>query len=604
MRVAKIIPLTVATLLLGCILAWALHRETLPTKTLIFETHTGSTAIQVKAWLDERDSCYYLFLPSYTQMENVTYTSKKLPIIVDGKHIDYGDHLLAFAPNKTYSLAFLGHKSKHKFSIIQSANVATMFLNIDENMLTHVNKNKNVKASLSMTLLSPNGETLYQSARDKVKIKGRGYTTWNLAKKPYNLILDQPESLLGMEPATKWVLLANGLDESNLKNKIVYDYAKTLNYCWTPSCEFVEVYINHEYHGLYLLSEKIELSESKMHTDEQPLYLFLLDLQEPNSLHFSNRQYVIGVEGVSDINVFQPDLTRLKDAILNAPTDSCHQLEQVMDIHSWACKYMIDVMYANTDMWWKSHYFYCTGEPPFKFYEGPIWDYDLSWVYPANSFTQGIMSDYLIRNDVFKSHVVNLYNTKGRPYISWLIDSGIDSLATIIQDASQANSIRWRKNFYDDRPSNGWIQPSSPSPDSLKTFLSRRRRFLDKCWTQNIPYNPIYIKMPTQSGNIVIDYEPGLTVAQYINASHSWDDYTNLVWKDRRSGKLYTADSIVDTIVELHLCSATAKQSPPTIQEHHILDRMRYACAYLFFLLLLFLVGYTIMASRKTKKRI
>ena len=603
MRAIKIIPLAVATLLLGCILAWALHKESLPTRTLIFTTSAGSTTTQVKVWLDERDSCYYLFLPSYTQMENVTYISEKRPIIVDGKLIDYGDNLLAFAPNKTYSLAFSGHRPKHKFSIIQSANVPTMFLDIDENMLTHVNKNKNVKASLTMTLLSPNGETLYHSGRDKVKIKGRGYTTWGLAKKPYNLTLDQPESLLGMEPATRWVLLANGLDESNLKNKIVYDYAKTLNYCWTPSCEFVEVYINHEYHGLYLLSEKIELAESKMHTDEQPLYLFLLDLQEPNSLHFSNRQYVIGVGGVADINLFQSDLTRLKEAILNAPTDSCHQLEQVMDIHSWACKYMIDVIFANTDMWWKSHYFYCTGEPPFKFYEGPIWDYDLSWSYPTNSFTQGIMSDYLIQNGTFKSHVVNLYNSNGRPYTSWLIDSGIDSLATIIQNASQANSIRWRKNFYDNRPMVGWIQPSMPSPDSLKTFLSKRMRFLDKCWTQDIPYNPIYIKMPTQSGDVIVEYEPGLTVGQYIENSYSWDDYTNLVWKERYSGKLYTADSIVDTIVELQLCSTSDQQNAPTIQKHTFMDKMRYAFTSPFFLILLVLVGYTVIDSRKPKKR-
>ena len=230
-------------------------------------------------------------------MGDIRYASKKNKIILGGIVLGNGSKLPALTPNKVHNLMFQGDTVEHKFVIIQSANVATMFVDIDESMLTHVNKNKEVKASSEITLLSPNGEALHDPTHGKVKIKSRGHSTLMLNKKSYSMTLEHADSLLGMASATKWVLLANGFDESNLKNKIVYDFAKTLDY--------------------YLLSEKVELADTRLHLDVYPQYLFKLDLYEPQGIQFFNSTYAIPVQGIKNINLFQGDLENLKNAILD-----------------------------------------------------------------------------------------------------------------------------------------------------------------------------------------------------------------------------------------------------------------------------------------------
>ena len=602
MRNIKIIPVVATTLLWGGLLVWGLHKESIPDETPIFNIQTDTYTTQIKAWLDQRDSCYYLFLPSYAHIDDVTYLSSNLPITIGSRPLDYGDNLSPILPDQQYSLTSHGSTSQQKFSIVQSANVATLFIDIDESLLTHINKNREVKASAAITLLSADGALLHRSTGDSVKLKGRGDTSWQLDKKPYTLILTQPLSLLGMQASTKWVLLANGFDESNLKNKIVYHFAQTLHYGWTPHCEYVDLYINNTYHGLYLLSEKIELGKLQSPDGQQPQHLFKFDQKEPQSLPFHYDQHVVPVEGITNINLFRNDLARLKTAILEAPTDTTHHLEQIIDIHSWACKYLIDAIFANTDAWWKSHYFYCSGKRPFIFYEGPIWDYDLAWLYPANSFVRGNLSDSLIQNTSFMSQVLSLYDTAGRPYMQWLADRGIDSLAKTIHYASRANSIRWHNNFYAHRPKADWTQPSMPSPDSLKTFMTQRIAFLDKHWTHHIPYTPLYIQLPMQGGSVMVDYQPGLTVEQYILQSHSWDNYDSLIWIDRISGKTYFPNTPIDTLVELHL------QPEPHNTPHHTLsasygERLRRATTVLFLLLLTALALLVTIDTLKNKNK-
>ena len=600
MRKIKIIPVLAVTLLWGCLLAWGLHKETIPDQTPIFNIQTGTHTTQIKAWLDQRDSCYYLFLPSYAHIDDVTYLSSNLPITIGNRPLDYGDNLPHLQPNQVYSLTSPTSTPPHKFSIVQSANVPTLFIDIDQNLLTHINKNREVKASAAITLLSSHGALLHRSTGDSVKLKGRGDTSWQLDKKPYTLILSQPLSLLGMPASTRWVLLANGFDESNLKNKIVYHFAQTLHYGWTPHCEYVDLYINNTYHGLYLLSEKIELSKLQSPDGQQPQHLFKFDQKEPQSLPFHYDQYVVPVEGISHISLFRDDMARLKTAILQAPSDTTHQLEQTIDLHSWACKYLIDALFANTDAWWKSHYFYCSAQRPFLFYEGPIWDYDLAWLYPANSFVRGNLSDSLELNAPFMSQVLSLYHSAGRPYLQWLTDRGIDSLAETIHHASHANSIRWRDNFYAHRPKADWTQPSMPSPDSLKTFLTQRIAFLDKHWTHCVPYTPLYIQLPSQSSNVMADYQPGLTVQQYILQSHAWDDCHSLTWTDRISGRTYLPDTPVDTIVELHLQSKS-HDTPHLTSSASLSERLHLATIALFLLILTALALLTVATTLKNK---
>ena len=73
--------------------------------------------------------------------------------------------------------------------------------------------------------------------------KGRGNSTWLLPKKPYAIKLESKAEVLSMPEHKRWVLLANWLDRTLLRNDIAFEIART---ClpFTPRGVFVELYLN------------------------------------------------------------------------------------------------------------------------------------------------------------------------------------------------------------------------------------------------------------------------------------------------------------------------------------------------------------------------
>ena len=98
-----------------------------------------------------------------------------------------------------------------------------------------------------LCLMDTEGKTDYQGELDE--ISGRGSGTWFFEKKSYNLKLNGSADLLGMGAGKKWALLANVIDESQLRNKLIYDFAREIgSYSgFAPNCEHVDVYLNGTY---------------------------------------------------------------------------------------------------------------------------------------------------------------------------------------------------------------------------------------------------------------------------------------------------------------------------------------------------------------------
>ena len=57
------------------------------------------------------------------------------------------------------------------------------------------------------------------------QVRGRGNTTWTWPKKPYLVKLDQKASLFGMPKHKRWILLANFLDRTMMRNIIAMKVA-------------------------------------------------------------------------------------------------------------------------------------------------------------------------------------------------------------------------------------------------------------------------------------------------------------------------------------------------------------------------------------------
>ena len=110
-----------------------------------------------------------------------------------------------------------------------------------------------------------------------MKIKGRGNSTWWICtdagagavvgKCPYQVKFGDKTSVLGMPEDKKWVLLAEKSDKSMIRNKIARYMGELSDLEYTPNAEYIELFINEDYQGTYLIGQKVEESKNRVNID-------------------------------------------------------------------------------------------------------------------------------------------------------------------------------------------------------------------------------------------------------------------------------------------------------------------------------------------------
>ena len=108
---------------------------------------------------------------------------------------------------------------------------------------------------------SPYGDGIGEGGAMEINV--RGNTTANQNKKPWKIKLDKKTELFGFPKSKHWVLLANYFDESNLRNKLAYDFANEIGSKGMKST-WVECFLNGEWQGLYLLCEQIRIDKNRV----------------------------------------------------------------------------------------------------------------------------------------------------------------------------------------------------------------------------------------------------------------------------------------------------------------------------------------------------
>ena len=93
-----------------------------------------------------------------------------------------------------------------------------------------------------------------------INIKARGNSSWwefKTKKRAYTVKLDKKTDLLGLGKAKKWTLIANFSERSQMRNKFIYDLSGRLGMAYSKS-EYVNLVLNGEYMGIYMLCRKID----------------------------------------------------------------------------------------------------------------------------------------------------------------------------------------------------------------------------------------------------------------------------------------------------------------------------------------------------------
>ena len=111
-----------------------------------------------------------------------------------------------------------------------------------------------------------------------VQIRGRGNTTWYLPKKPYRLKFSKKQNFGGLPAKAKsFVLIANFLDQTLMRNTVAFKIADMLGLPYTNHSVPVELVVNGTYRGSYMLSEKIGINGGSVDIDEDEGVLLELD---------------------------------------------------------------------------------------------------------------------------------------------------------------------------------------------------------------------------------------------------------------------------------------------------------------------------------------
>lgn len=130
-----------------------------------------------------------------------------------------------------------------------------------------------VAATCYIDNLGLEGYTSLGSAEQplSLQIRGRGNYTWTgFEKKPYRLKFDTKTSPLGLNKNKHFTLLAHADDNmAFLRNTVGFELSRRLGLAYTPEQRPVEVIMNGEYIGLYMLTEHIRVDAKRVNITEQ-----------------------------------------------------------------------------------------------------------------------------------------------------------------------------------------------------------------------------------------------------------------------------------------------------------------------------------------------
>ena len=330
-------------------------------------------------------------------------------------------------------------------TILQGSKIPALFLEVDGERLKRVNRSKeNVITDGRAVCYEADGTVDYSGALDQMK--GRGNNSFRYSKKPYQIKLREKASLGGMAKARTWVLLANWVDVSLLRNQIVLDMSREIGLRYAVSCVQTDVWINGVYNGLYLLTEKIQIGKNRVNiTDleeetekvnpvpftpgkivktkskEIPLMRSYPAVQDPEDItggyiltiekkaRMNNYGSLAGFRTVNDlsIRVKEPTypsrgqteylfrrFTELQQALIardGINPETGMAFDAYLDVRSFAQKYLIEEWCKNYDFFGGSQFLYKDSDKVDPLvYAGPSWDYDLSF---GNMADRGHRSD-------------------------------------------------------------------------------------------------------------------------------------------------------------------------------------------------------------------
>ena len=226
-------------------------------------------------------------------------------------------------------------------------------------------------------------------------IRGRGNTTWSYPKKPYALKLKDKQEVLGMPKHKRWVLLANWMDRTLLRNAVSFNLASRSSLAYTPKGEFVELFVNDVHMGNYFLCEHIKVDKNRVNIDELDEdevdggYIMELDayFDEVNKFRSAVRNLPYMFKDPDEVNAdqfsfIQDYVNNFENALYDNARFAEREYIEYIDIQSFADWWIVMEL---TGIWEPNHpkSTYMHKDKGGKLTMGPVWDFDWETYMPT-----------------------------------------------------------------------------------------------------------------------------------------------------------------------------------------------------------------------------
>ena len=158
-------------------------------------------------------------------------------------------------------------------------------------------------------------------------------------KRNYLIHFDKEQNMLGLEISSKrYVLMGNyGVNKILIRNLLSYKISEMLDMEYTVKCDPIDLMVNEEYKGTYILCEYIEISENKDANELKIIGGYLLEI---DGFAYLGDLYINSQKGVQ-VSIRTPDE---EDGITQS------QIDYIKDKFDILANYIYNNNFTNIDM--------------------------------------------------------------------------------------------------------------------------------------------------------------------------------------------------------------------------------------------------------------
>ncbi len=446
----RITMLLFMTVLAVGIVKWSYtaNEPSIPTHNGEFELSLWLTDnLCINWWKNEADNTYCFFIPNAFKNQKMRLTFSEIPYLtIDGKKITSGSkYCLA---QGTHSLITEeNNNTAYTLTVWYTSGIPTFFVQTQSGSVESIHSSKQLSESGKILIMDSRGRSYFEGIIDEIHCRGNSSFD-KTEKKSYTISLNKSMDLFEMGKAKKWLLIANAFDDTLVRNASAFFIAELLKLPYTPKFQYVDVYINGNFVGNYLLSEKVEIGKNRVnirnlekevvslnkncnladtdffmeqqgrlfstkgyHIEKEPEDIsggYLLELEtsdryglEASGFLTSRMQPVVFASpkyaSYNQVSYIAGLYQDFEDAVFSADGSNPYtgkMYYEYIDVDSFARKYLLEELVKNLDASFTSQYIYKYDDSiSSKFYAGPCWDYDKSIA------ASGITEDGINLND-------------------------------------------------------------------------------------------------------------------------------------------------------------------------------------------------------------